>query len=88
MKTGRVLLYIIVATAVVLAPVVISGDFAGTDDQATAAIGQLRPDYKPWAAALWEPSEAAEPWLFALQAAIGVGFFGYFAYRHRRRTAS
>ncbi len=86
MKTGRVLLYIIVAAAVVLAPVVISGDFAGTDDQATAAIGQLKPDYKPWAAAPWEPSEEAEPWLFALQAAIGVGFVGYFVYRLRRRT--
>jgi cobalt/nickel transport protein len=87
MRIGRIVLYIILAAAFVLAPVVISGEFAGTDDQATDAIGQLRPDYKPWAAVPWEPSEAAEPWLFALQAALGVGFIAYFAYRHRRRPA-
>ncbi len=87
MKTGRMLLYIIVAAAFALAPVAISGEFAGTDDQATAAIGELRPDYKPWAALPWEPSEEAEPWLFALQAALGVCFIAYFAYRYRRRLA-
>ncbi len=86
MTTLRIVFLIIIAAAVVLAPIIVTGDFAGTDDQATAAIGQLKPDYKPWAASLWEPSEAAEPWLFALQAALGVGFFGYFAYRHRRRA--
>jgi cobalt/nickel transport protein len=76
-----------VAAAFTLAPVAISGDFAGTDDQATAAISELRPDYKPWAALPWEPSEEAEPWLFALQAALGVCFIAYFAYRYRRRLA-
>lgn len=87
MTTKRTILLLILAASVALAPLALTGDFAGTDDQATAAIGQLKPDYKPWAAALWEPSDKAERLLFALQAALGIGFIGYFVYRHRRRAA-
>lgn len=48
----------------------------GTDDKAGELIQTVNPDYttRP----LWEgfePSEAAEPWLFVLQVAIGIGLF-------------
>jgi cobalt/nickel transport protein len=85
MTTKRILL-ILLAGAVILAPILVSGDFAGTDDQAAEAVGQLSPGYRPWAKAVWEPSEAAEPYIFALQAALGVAFIAYFFHRLRRRA--
>ena len=84
--TVRHALLILLAAAVILAPVYIGGDFTGTDDQAAQAAGQLRPGYQPWAKAFWAPSETVEPYLFALQAAIGVGFIAYCFRRLRRRA--
>jgi cobalt/nickel transport protein len=84
MMTKQNLLLLLLAAALALAPLALAGDFAGTDDQAADAIGQINPGYKPWTAALWEPSEAVEPYLFGLQAAIGVAFIAYFIRRHRR----
>lgn len=53
--------------------------FAGADAQAEKLISQIRPDYKPWFSNLWEPpSGEVETFLFALQAAIGAGFLGYY----------
>jgi cobalt/nickel transport protein len=53
--------------------------FAGADDQAEAAIQEIRPDYEPWFHPLWEPpSGEIESLLFALQAALGAGFLGYY----------
>jgi len=52
--------------------------FAGSDGQAEAAITQIRPDYVPWFAPLWEPpSGEIESLLFGLQAALGAGVIGY-----------
>lgn len=52
--------------------------FRGSDDKAQKAIGDLAPDYKPWFAPLMEPaSSEIASLLFALQAAIGAGFIGY-----------
>jgi cobalamin biosynthesis protein CbiM/cobalt ECF transporter T component CbiQ len=45
----------------------------GSDDQAVSAIQNLRPNYHPIAKSLFVPSEAVEPLLFTLQAAIGTG---------------
>jgi cobalt/nickel transport protein len=61
-------------------------DLSGTDDQATEAIGNLRPGYEPWMSHLWDP-EDMESALFALQAVLGLGFIGYFFNYFRKQRA-
>lgn len=63
--------------------------FTGSDNQAEAAIQQIRPDYQPWVSPLWEPpSSEIESLLFALQAALGAGVLGYcLGVRKGRRQA-
>ena len=52
--------------------------FGGADEQAQQLIGQIAPSYQPWFAPLLEPdSGEIAALLFALQAAIGAGFIGY-----------
>lgn len=52
--------------------------FAGADDRAQRAIGDIAPGYKPWFAPVFEPaSDEIASLLFALQAAIGAGVIGY-----------
>lgn len=52
--------------------------FRGADEKAQQAIGDIAPGYKPWFAPLMEPASAEiASLLFALQAAIGAGFIGY-----------
>lgn len=56
-----------------------NAEFGGADGQAEEEISKIAPEYKPWFQALWEPpSGEIESLLFALQAAIGAGFIGYF----------
>ncbi|MGB9803148.1 MAG: energy-coupling factor ABC transporter substrate-binding protein [Desulfofundulus sp.] len=56
-----------------------NAEFAGADDQAEKVIGELHPGYHPWFKSVWEPpSGEIESLLFALQAALGAGFIGYF----------
>ena len=53
--------------------------FRGADDQAKDVIGALAPGYKPWFKPLMEPpSGEIGSLLFALQAALGAGFIGYY----------
>jgi cobalt/nickel transport protein len=53
--------------------------FAGADDQARDLVGRIDPDYKPWFAPLIEPASGEiASLLFALQAALGAGFIGYY----------
>ena len=53
--------------------------FAGADAEAEAVVRQLRPDYTPWAGALWTPpSKEIETLLFMLQAGLGAGLLGYY----------
>lgn len=53
--------------------------FAGADDKAKAMVESITPGYKPWAKPLMEPpSEEISSMLFALQAALGAGFIGYY----------
>lgn len=55
------------------------GEFAGADDKIQSTITQINPNYKPWFKHLWQPpSSEIESLLFALQAAAGAGFIGYF----------
>ncbi len=53
--------------------------FAGSDSQAQSLIRKIAPDYRPWASPLLEPpSGEIASLLFALQAALGAGFIGYY----------
>lgn len=57
-------------------------DFGGgTDDAAGELVEQIAPDYQvsPWFEAL-APSDALEPWLFVVQAFVGLALF-YWGYR-------
>lgn len=63
--------------------------FAGADGQAEELIREIRPEYEPWAEPLWEPpSGEIESLFFALQAALGAGFIGYYFGLKRARGAS
>lgn len=66
-----------------------SEEFGGTDGQATKAVGEVRPGYVPWADSLWKPPGGeVESLLFALQAALGSGFVGYyFGYQRGKRKS-
>ncbi|MBR0472755.1 MAG: energy-coupling factor ABC transporter substrate-binding protein [Methanosphaera sp.] len=80
---------LIIVAILIVAPLIIfnghgedDGYFGGSDDQGGQYIEQNNPNYKVWAAPLWEPpSGEIESLLFCLQAAIGsiiIGFiFGY-----------
>ena len=53
--------------------------FTGSDDKAKGLIGSIAPSYKPWVRPLMEPpSGEIGSLLFALQAAVGAGFIGYY----------
>lgn len=53
--------------------------FRGADDQAKDVIGTLAPGYTPWFTPMMEPpSGEIGSLLFALQAALGAGFIGYY----------
>jgi cobalt/nickel transport protein len=61
--------------------------FTGADNQAQEAISTIDPSYKPWAKSLMEPpSGEIESLLFALQAALGAGFIGYWYGRSSTRA--
>lgn len=52
--------------------------FPGSDGAATAQIGEIAPDYKPWFSPIFKPeSGEVESGLFALQAAIGGVVLGF-----------
>jgi len=53
--------------------------FAGADDRARELVGQIAPGYRPWFAPILEPAgPEVATLLFALQAALGAGFIGYY----------
>lgn len=53
--------------------------FRGADDQAKDVIGKIAPGYQPWFKPIMEPpSGEIGSLLFALQAALGAGFIGYY----------
>ena len=60
--------------------------FGGADDQAKNLIGEINPEYQPWFESLIEPASGEiASMLFALQAAIGAGFIGYYLGAGRMR---
>ena len=53
--------------------------FAGADDQAKNLIGEIALEFEPWFEPLIEPASGEiASLLFALQAALGAGFIGYY----------
>ena len=77
------------AVALVVIPLCMmpGAKFAGTDDLAGQIIAQLRPEYKPWIQSFWEPpSGEVASLLFAVQAAVGAGFIGYYLGLRRNRA--
>ena len=91
MNSAKVnLLLVFLVIVLIAAPLVIKqgAEFSGADGQAEEVIAQIQPDYQPWFQLLWEPpSGEIESLLFALQAAIGSGFIGYyFGYARGRRS--
>ncbi|RKN34092.1 energy-coupling factor ABC transporter substrate-binding protein [Micromonospora musae] len=87
------LLLLLAVVLLAVAPVALglgSGEepFAGADALAEQAIVDDHPDYEPWFSPIYEPpSGEVESALFALQAALGAGFLGYYfgVARTRRR---
>lgn len=56
-----------------------SSEFSGADGEAEEAIMSIKPSYQPWVESIWEPPGGeTESLLFALQAALGAGFLGYY----------
>ncbi|AKT52739.1 energy-coupling factor ABC transporter substrate-binding protein [Arsenicicoccus sp. oral taxon 190] len=52
--------------------------FGGTDARATEMIRESDPGYQPWFTSFFAPSGGeVESGLFAMQAALGAGVFGY-----------
>ena len=79
MKKNLVLIGIVVILAIIPFFVQKGAEFGGADGQAEEVITQINPDYKPWFTSFWEPpSGEIESLLFAVQAALGAGFVGYF----------
>lgn len=84
--------WLLVLAVVVLAavPLVFIGsdtEFGGADGAAAALIEAENPGFEPWFSPLFQPAPETASGLFALQAAVGAGFLGYFfgAARTRRR---
>lgn len=81
MKAKNIILLVGLVILLAVVPLWLKGnaEFGGADDQAEKAITQVQPGYKPWFKPLWEPpSGEIESLLFAVQAAAGAGFIGYF----------
>lgn len=81
MKTSKKnLLLLLLIVGIAVFPLIFNSgaDFEGADDQGGDVIGEIDPDYEPWAEPLWEPpSGEVESLLFSLQIAIGAGTIGY-----------
>ena len=79
-RRSTIIILAIVAFLVVMPLVLLPyTDFEGADMLAEDSITEINPDYEPWFESFWEPpSGEIESLLFALQAALGGGFLGYY----------
>lgn len=77
-KTIIILLLLCALIAIIPLALIKDSEFGGADGGAEEAIGEIRPDYEPWASPLMEPPGGeTESLLFCLQAGLGAGIFGY-----------
>jgi cobalt/nickel transport protein len=66
---------------IVITPLIVKQDaeFGGADGAAQGIISKINPEYQSWFSHIWEPpSGEIESLLFALQAALGAAFLGYY----------
>ncbi|MFZ5649176.1 MAG: energy-coupling factor ABC transporter substrate-binding protein [Bacillota bacterium] len=76
---NMLLAILVVALAVVPLTIHRGAEFGGADGEAEKVIAEVNPDYQPWFESIWEPPGGEiESLIFALQAAIGSGFIGYY----------
>ncbi|MBF0345489.1 MAG: energy-coupling factor ABC transporter substrate-binding protein [Nitrospirae bacterium] len=74
-----ILLFLCITIAVTPLLIHTKASFTGTDDQAVDAVKEIKADYVPWMRPLWTPpSSEVASLIFALQAAAGMGFIGYY----------
>ena len=91
MSRSTLINWLLVLAVVVLAAVPLflgsTTEFGGADGVAAEQIEAANPGFEPWFTPFFEPSAETASGLFALQAAIGAGFLGYFfgVARTRRR---
>jgi len=85
MKMSNKVLILICVLLVIFSLIIASNSsFTGTDNKATEQIQALDKDYKPWAKNIWKPPSAeVESFLFAMQAAIGAFYIGYYIGRKK-----
>ena len=79
MRHNIILLLLVALLAVIPLIIVNDSEFGGADGAAEEMITEIRPEYEPWFNSFWEPPGGeTESLLFALQAALGAGFIGYY----------
>lgn len=79
-NTILVLVMLLACVIIAIVPLMYIKDseFGGADGAAEEAIGEINPDYEPWASSILEPPGGeTESLLFCLQAALGAGIFGF-----------
>jgi len=88
MLKNIILILLVILIAVFPLVTVKDSEFSGTDGEAEGLIGEINPTYEPWFNSFWEPpSGEIESLLFALQAALGAGFIGYYiGYKRGEKT--
>ena len=83
------LLLILAVIVLAVSPLVIKkgSEFGGADAEAQKVAAEVSQGYEPWSQSFWEPpGSETESLLFALQAAAGSGFIGYyFGYQRGRK---
>ncbi|HEX8602573.1 MAG TPA: energy-coupling factor ABC transporter substrate-binding protein [Pseudoduganella sp.] len=79
MKVRSWMLWTIVVLLTVLPLwLAVGAAFGGADDLARQAVGAIAPGYEPWFHPVFAPASGEiASLLFALQAALGAGFIGY-----------
>lgn len=78
-KKNLLLLTLVVILAIIPLVLIEDSEFGGADGAAEEMITEIRPAYEPWFSSFWEPPGGeTESLLFALQAALGAGFLGYY----------
>jgi len=79
MRNNIILLLLVALLAVFPLYLVKDSEFGGADGAAEEMITEINPEYEPWFSSFWEPPGGeTESLLFALQAALGAGFIGYY----------
>lgn len=87
----KTFLALLICVSIIIGSLIIGskGEFGGADGQIQAVIGEVDDTYEPWFKSFWTPpSGEIESLLFALQAALGAGFIGYYIGRKKGVQAS